>query len=94
MIYKYIKENYPNSNLIAVLDKYKRLKFNGVQTCDKDWLINHKDVFIFVCTGAAIKDSYEFFAEYKIENYYQCCEDGNKHKYEQNYKNSFENVNL
>ncbi len=94
MIYSYITKNYPKARLVAVIDTSKRLEFCGIKTCNCDWIIEHPDTFVFVCTGAAIKDSYGLFAEYKIHNFYQCCEDGNKHNLEKKYRNSFENVNL
>ena len=81
-IHSYIVKHYPNADLVAVIDKKKKTHFCGLETCNVNWLYDNSDVFIFVCTGAAIKDSYELFKKLDIKQYYQCCEDGNKHKLE------------
>lgn len=92
MIHKYLKENYPKAKLVHVIDKKKRLEFSGIETSTKDVLVKEKDAWCFVCTGAAIKESYEFFAEIGHEKYYQCCEDGSKHRLEKGFKNTYNNI--
>lgn len=86
MVYEYLREQYPNSKLVAVIDKTKRLEFCGIQTCTKEYVRENKDKFYFVCTGAAIREAYNEFDTYGIIDFYQCCEDGNKHKFEERKK--------
>lgn len=88
----YIQKNYPKAKLVAVVDKVKDIEFGGIRTCRKEWLEDKKDVFCFVCTGAAIKEAYEYFDQIGHEKFYQCCEDGNRHQYEGIRKSKFSNV--
>lgn len=88
----YIKKNYPNARLAGVIDKSKDINFLGVDTVRKEWIKDKKDVFCFVCTGAAIKEAYEYFDSIKHNKFYQCCEDGNRHEKEGAYKNMYRNV--
>ena len=92
MVYKYLKEHYPKAKLVQVIDKKKRLEFEGVTTTTKEVLKKEKEAWCFVCTGAAIKESYEYFSEIGHKKFYQCCEDGNKHRFEEIFKNSYNNV--
>jgi len=93
-IYTYLKNNYPNAHLDAVIDKAKRLVFCEKQTVTKEWLVENNNTFCFVCTGAAIKESYEYFDQIGHKKFYQCCEDGKKHQQEGKYINSYTNVVL
>lgn len=92
LINSYLSTHYPKAKLVAVIDKSKDIKFCGINTCRKEWMEEHKDVFCFVCTGAAIKEAYEYFHEIHHERFYQCCEDGNRHKSEGNRKSKYVNV--
>lgn len=93
-VYQYILEHYPKAKLIGVIDKKKRLCFHGIDTGAKEMLQGKKQSWCFVCTGAAIKESYQYFEELGHERFYQCCEDGSKHTQELRYHNSYENVLL
>lgn len=88
----YIRGHYPNARLAGVIDKKKRLIFHGVKTDTKEILENHRDAWCFVCTGAAILESYRYFEKIGHTRFYQCCEDGKKHEKEAGYHNSFSNV--
>lgn len=83
LIYNYMRENYKRAKLVAVIDKTKRLEFCGVETCTKEYIYNNKNKFYFVCTGAAIREAYNTFDENGITDFYQCCEDGHKHRFEE-----------
>lgn len=85
-IYTFLKYNYPNAHLDAVIDKAKRLVFCGIETVTKEWLEGHNNTFCFVCTGAAIKESYEYFKQIGHKRYYQSCDDGQKHSQEVKYE--------
>ncbi|MBQ9232667.1 MAG: hypothetical protein IJ167_01350, partial [Lachnospiraceae bacterium] len=74
-VYEYIKEHYNNAKLKVVVDSFKSIDFLGLRTTTASELINHKDIYVFVCAAAAIRDSEKFFAKYGITNYYQCCLD-------------------
>lgn len=89
LINSYITQNYPRAKLVAVIDKAKELEFCGIRTCRKEWIENQSNVFCFVCTGAAIKEAYDYFDRIKHKNFYQCCEDGNRHKDEVKKANIF-----
>lgn len=84
-IYRFLKSNYPNAQLDAVIDKAKRVVFCGQKTVTKEWLIGRKSTFCFVCTGAAIKESYEYFEYIGHEKFYQSCDDGQTHSQESKY---------
>lgn len=86
-IYNYIQEHYSNAKLIGVIDKKKRLSFHGVNTETKDILRGKEQAWCFVCTGAAIQESYQIFEELQHNRFYQCCEDGVKHNRESEYSN-------
>lgn len=90
----YIREHYPNARLAGVIDKKKRIDFHGVKTDTKEILEHHRDAWCFVCTGAAILESYRYFEKIGHTRFYQCCEDGKKHEKEAGYHNSFSNVFL
>lgn len=92
MVHKFLKEKYPKAKLVQVIDKKKHLEFDGIVTTTKEVLIKERNAWCFVCTGAAIKESYEYFAEIGHDKYYQCCEDGSKHKLEKGFKNTYDNV--
>lgn len=94
MIERYIEEKFPAGELVEVIDKAKRVEFCGVNTTTKEVIKKHTDAWVFVCTGAAIKESYEYFAEIGHKKFYQCCEDGKKHKLEKGFENTFKNVSL
>lgn len=94
MVNKYIKENYPKAKLVGVIDKKKRMVYDNIQTTTKESIAYDKDNWFFVCTGAAIKESYEYFEKMGHKRYYQCCEDGKKHSCEAKYLNSYNNVSI
>lgn len=82
LVYHYLREHYEHAHLAAVIDKNKRLNFCGVDTCTRECVYKNSNKFYFVCTGAAIRESYVTFKEAGITKFYQCCTDGQKHKYE------------
>lgn len=82
MIHNYIRNNYKNAKLVAVIDKCKRIEIYGVKTCTKEYVYENSDKFYFVCTGAAIQESNMIFHKLKCNNYYQCCQDGIINKYD------------
>lgn len=94
LVYKYISDHYRFAELIGVIDQKKEIMFEGNMTTKKHILSKNKDAWCFVCTGAAIKESYEYFQESGHRRFYQCCEDGTKHAAEKGYKNTYQNVSL
>lgn len=81
-IHDFLANNYPNVKLVAVIDKFRKINFLGMDTCDIAWLEENKNPFVFVCTGAAIKEAKELFTGINKANYYLCCLDGNAHRLE------------
>lgn len=72
----YLKDNYPNSVFEGFIDRDPETRFMGRESQKKEWILTKEDIFVFVCTGAAIRESTEFFCNNNIKNYYQCCIDG------------------
>lgn len=77
-INKFIQKNYKNAELVAVIDRNKRINFCGVNTTNKMAIIDKytDNTLILVTVAAAIQESNVFFKENGITNYFQCCEDG------------------
>lgn len=94
LVNEYITKNYKHAELAAIIDQKKKILFAGKMTQKKEILSEKKDAWCFVCTGAAIKESYEYFYETGHNRFYQCCEDGTKHEAERGYKNTYQNVSL
>lgn len=94
LVYNYMTKYYKFADLVGVIDQKKELQFAGKMTGKKNIILENKDAWCFVCTGAAIKESYEYFHEFDHSRYYQCCEDGTKHAVEKGYKNTYQNVSL
>lgn len=63
--YNYITNNYPNSKLAAILHKNKKNSLFGFETQGIEWIQENPKPFVFVCTGVAIKESYELFEKIK-----------------------------
>lgn len=57
----YISKRYPNAKLCHVYDKYKQVKFEGIQAQEPDYIEEHPDETVFVTTVSAIKEAVEFF---------------------------------
>ena len=75
-IYHYIKDNYPNANLVAVIDRNKKgIYWGEVQTVTKECLAKYKDAYCFVCAPAAMPEAREFFSDINHQRYYLCWED-------------------
>lgn len=94
LVHKYISDNYRHAELAGVIDQKKEIVFEGKMTAKKHILSKDKEAWCFVCTGAAIKESYEYFKKLGHHRFYQCCEDGTKHAAEKGYKNTYQNVSL
>lgn len=75
-INEYIKANYPNSELVSVIDKFKKVNFCGVDSVTPDIIEKGKNGFIFVTTASAFEESEKLFKSIGIKEYYQCCSDG------------------
>lgn len=73
----YLRDNYPNSVFEGFIDRNPETLFMGREPMKKEWILDKEDIFVFVCTGAAIRESTEFFNKNNIINYYHCCIDGN-----------------
>ena len=58
MLVDYMSKNYPNSKLISVYDKYRKLNFYGLQTKSSDEVNSNED-FLFVTTEGATHDGIE-----------------------------------
>jgi hypothetical protein len=73
----YLKDYYPNSVFEGFIDRDPETRFMGREPQKKEWIMDKEDIFVFVCTGAAIRESTEFFSVNNIKNFYHCCIDGN-----------------
>lgn len=70
----YIETNYPKAKLKAVIDRNKRISIFNVESKDKSILEEKKVDYVFVCTGAAVKEAKEYLPKVGINEYYNCCE--------------------
>ncbi|WP_122642466.1 polysaccharide pyruvyl transferase family protein [Luxibacter massiliensis] len=70
----YIQNYYPKAKLRAVVDRDKRISIYGLESSDKNILRGMNNIYVFICTGAAVQEAKSFLPHIGIENYYNCCE--------------------
>jgi len=76
MVYNYIKDNYPNAKISAIIDRANRAEFCGLIPTTKEWIKGKKHILCFVCAGAAMPEAREYFREIDHQNVYYCWTDG------------------
>lgn len=79
-VHSYIQKKFPQAQLVAVVDRDKRVTFCGIQSGPIEQLLDNKESYVFVTASAAIRNSQNFFKENKITKYYQCCLDNLNYK--------------
>lgn len=76
LVFKYINEEYKNAKLTLVIDQYKEAEFLGLPSKKKEALIGNKDIYCFVCSGAAMPEAKEFFNKIDHKLAFYCWSDG------------------
>lgn len=75
MVYRHIKNTYPNAVLKAVIDRRNGIDFCGVMSTGKEWLIENKNNLCLVCVPAAMPEAREYFKKIEHKKYLLCWED-------------------
>ena len=75
MVCNYVKRNYPNAILDAVIDRRTGIDFHGKKSITKEWLDNNRESMCFVCSPAAMPEAREYFKEIESDMCFLCWDD-------------------
>lgn len=78
LVYRFMQEHYGDMCLCDVIDKYKRVRYHGIDSkaCEDVPIDKMKDALVLVCSDAAIPDAQRYFMENAITDYYFVCLNG------------------
>lgn len=73
IVWHLLETKWKNARLAAVVDRGKKVDFHGKMSESKEVILENRNAVVFVCSGAAIGEAKQYFAENGIDNYYYCC---------------------
>lgn len=78
LVIDHIQSHYNNAKLVGVIDQFKSLDFHGINSGNKEILLQNPSAICFVCAGAAMPEAKAYFAATHHEKYFFCWQDGLK----------------
>lgn len=69
---EYIQKNYRNAKLVGIIDAYKRVLFQGIESEGTELLKRKKDAVVFVAAESANAMALDIFREMAIDKYVLC----------------------
>lgn len=73
-LFHYIQSEYPKMRLSGVIDRNKRVKIGGVDSCPATEIAVDSGTALFICAAAAARDAMKFAKENSLKDIYNCYE--------------------
>jgi hypothetical protein len=72
LTYEMITTQFPQAELVTVIDMFRKTSFHGIKTADITELAQYQDIIVFVTVGGANPIAEEYMAKFNISKYCVC----------------------